>query len=119
MRKPGFVYIEAGDSFEQDALADFFAGALENGLQDAMDLDPDPSEPRMQVDEVRITQVDLSADRRVVFIQYEYDASCYYGCRDQDYADTLEGDITGHLEDGFWVFPRYVPPERLAPNEEF
>lgn len=119
MQNPKFVYIEAGSAFDEGSLADLFAEALDNGLQEAMDLDPDPSDPRMQVDDVRITQIDLTAAGNEVFIQYEYDASCYHGCADRDYADTLHGDITGQLEDGFWVFPKYIAPERLAPNEEF
>ncbi|WP_066273191.1 hypothetical protein [Hydrogenophaga palleronii] len=95
---------------DPDAMKDAFYAALDE-LCPAMDLSV--NDARATVDEVTITDVDLDAES--VRIAFEFEWSSYYGCKDIDSCDTGDGEIVGVLQEGFWVFERFVPPtERNA-----
>lgn len=83
-------------------------------LQRAFDMDV--QDERANIDEVKVDDVDLDGD--AVVIHFTYHFSAYYGCRDQNYADSESGIAVGKVVGKTWTFDPYIPPPRLYPNEE-
>lgn len=121
MSQQDFVYIDSDvDCEDEDALADFFEDAYESGLlSEAMDLDPDPTDPRLNTDKVEITSVTFFKDSSSIRIEYEVVASCYYGCADQNREVNFENAIEGLLENGVWKFPRHIKQAPRTTHEEY
>jgi hypothetical protein len=87
-------------------------------FSDAMDLDASQIDDRATVHRVTITDVEV--DAKNVTIDYEYEFSAYYGCRDMNYAGTSDGDtIVGVRHANTMEFDKFTPPERRSTDEEF
>lgn len=72
---------------------------------------------RAVVDDVSIS--DLERDSNILCISYDFSYSAYYGCKDMNVADCDSRSIEAEIDDKTIILDRFVPPEKLAPNEEF
>jgi len=87
-------------------------------FSEAMDLDASQFDDRATVDKVSIS--DVTVDGETVVIQYEYDYSAYYGCRDMNHANTSDEEIiVGTRQGNILSFERFKPRERRSTDEEF
>jgi hypothetical protein len=82
----------------------------------ALDDSADPHDDRAQVDEVRVTNVELTED--TVYISYEVDYSAHYGCRDMNYSETAERELVGDRTGRVFTFARFTQPEPRSTFEE-
>lgn len=103
------------------ALEDYFRELVEDNhlgepgkLRPALDLDI--TDPLATVDQIALNLVETHGDS--VSVHYSFEFSSYSGCRDLANQGEEEGCIEGTRDGSDWVFPVYVPPEPLAPNEE-
>lgn len=84
----------------------------------AMDLDVSQFNDRATVQDVTITEVEI--DEESVAINYEYNFSAYYGCRDMNHDGTSDEDVIVGVKNGATLeFEKFIPPERRSTNEEF
>lgn len=120
MQSDEFVYVANEPGAGEDELTKIFADSMEEGvLRDAMDLDADPTDSRLQNDNEEISNVVLSPSGCEVSIEYEVEASCHYGCADVSRTLHKSFVIYGTLENGFWQFPRHIPPAMRTTLVEF
>lgn len=118
---PGVIRIPIPDDTSKDALKDYFRPLVEDShegrsgeLRPAMNLDL--IDDRATVDQITLETVEASDDE--VHVGFSFEFSAYHGCRDLNYQDSDWRGITGTRDGSDWVFPVYVSPEPLAPNEE-
>jgi hypothetical protein len=103
-----------GAGLDPDALV-HHANLYIDELQAAFDLDLD--DERATLDECRVQKVTLAGCN--VKISYWYSYSAYYGCKDMDYANDNDGEVTGRVEGDEWIFEAHVPEPPRSTFEEF
>lgn len=81
-----------------------------------LDLEVHQIEPRANLVDYEIDQIDV--DGGEVFVQYTVEYNIYYGCKDIDGAGEDERNIVGKVVEGEVIFHTFVQPEPLAPDEE-
>lgn len=118
---PSVIRIPIPEDFSEDALQDYFRPLVEDShegrpgeLRSAMNLDL--IDDRAAVDQITLETVEVVGEE--VHVGFSFEFSAYHGCRDMNYQDSDWGNITGIRDGSDWVFPVYVSPEPLAPNEE-
>lgn len=117
----GVIRIAILANTSTDELDDYFRDLVENDhegrpgdLHPALNLDY--ADDRAIVDRITVESVELTG--QTVCVNYRIDFSAYHGCRDLNYQTEDWRAIVGKQDGDEWVFPVYVKPERLAPNEE-
>ena len=98
-------------------LKDYFQDLVAEEFGVALDTDVWEQDDRAQHLETEIDNVELQGDSIIVYYSVTFDA--YYGCRDQNYAGSDERHVAGTRVGDNWVFPAYVPRQRLDTFEEF
>lgn len=118
---PSVIRIPIPEDTSEDALQDYFRPLVEDNhegrpgkLRPALDLDLD--DDRATVYLISLESVEVVGD--TVHVSFSLEFSAYHGCRDMNYQDSDWRDIKGTRDGSDWVFPVYVSPAPLAPNEE-
>lgn len=111
-----FITIEVPSGFDDEAIKNYFTDNIEN-LYDAMDLEVNNLDDRAQVDDIQITEIELTSD--TIYIEYNVEYSAYHGCRDANYVDDDQRSIEGSRVGNKFVFDRFVPRPARSTYEEF
>jgi len=115
------VLIPIPDDFDDpDAEIDlvaYFQELIGSDLEPALDTDVWELDQRAQFIEAEVTGVTAEADGIVVSYDVTFDA--YYGCRDQNYAGTVDRHIVGTRGGDSWVFDKYIPRLPRDTGDEF
>lgn len=110
------IQFELPNSLEEDEFADFITDNIE-ALYDAMDITANEHDSRSQVDDIRVTNIQLNESH--VTINYEVEYSAYHGCRDINYADTDEREAHGERRGNLLIFGKFVPSQLRSTHDEF
>lgn len=110
------IRFEIPDDVDEDDFESYFQNNIDE-ISQALDQSAYEHDERSQVDEIEISSIDLSDG--AVTIYYDVHISAYHGCRDANYADTDERDITGRRDGRVFFFDKWVYPERRSTFEEF
>ncbi|AKH38233.1 hypothetical protein BCL69_10555 [Nitrosomonas communis] len=106
--------IDIPHELDEDEIEGYFHDNVED-LYSALDLElPDD---RAQVDDVQITEFELTDDS--VHIEYNVEFSAYYGCDDANYADSDQRSVSGRRDGSTLIFDIFVPPPRRDTVDEF
>lgn len=111
-----FITIEVTNCSDDESIKNFFMDNVD-GLYDAMDLGVNHFDDRAQVDDVQITEIDLTSD--AIYIEFNVEYSAYHGCRDANYVDDDQRSIEGSRVGNKFFFDRFVPPPARSTHEEF
>ena len=101
---------------EEDNVADYIAENVDK-YTDALDHTASEHDERAQVDEISVTNVELT--EHGVTIYYDVEFSAYHGCRDMNYAETDDRFITGIREGRILTFEKHIYPPPRSTYEEF
>jgi hypothetical protein len=110
------LIIDLPDGLDDEELKDYLMANVED-LYPAMDLEVNDFDDRAQVDDVTITQIDLTSDS--INIEYDVEYSAYHGCRDANYADADQREIAGERIGNKFIFDTFSPPPKRTTYEEF
>lgn len=110
------IRFEIPEWVEEDEFESYFRNNIDD-FSEALDHSAYEHDNRSQVDDISVSSIDLSPDS--VTISYDVEISAYHGCRDANYADTDERDITGRREGRVFFFDKFVYPERRSTYDEF
>lgn len=111
-----FITIEVANGFDDEAIKDYFTNNIDD-LYDAMDLGVNHHDDRAQVDDIQITEINLTSD--TIYIEYSIEYSAYHGCRDAIYVDEDQRSIEGSRIGNKFIFDLFVPPPARSTHEEF
>lgn len=101
---------------DDESLKDWIANNVEE-FWPAMDLDASRYDDRASLDDVNITGIVIT--NTTVEIQYEYEYSAYYGCRDMNYTEIAPEDtIVGERLGNVLTFDKSIPYERPSTHDE-
>lgn len=114
---PKQLKIELPSYYNDDEVKEYFRSNVED-LYSAMDLEIGQDEDsRLQIDEIEIEDIELSAD--CIFINYSIEFSAYYGCDDANFADSDHRTFGGTRVGSTFTFDEHVYPERRSTIDEF
>lgn len=82
-----------------------------------MDLIVDDHDDRAIIYNVVITEIQLSDGD--IDIEYDVEFSAYYGCRDQNYADSDSRTINGDRTQAELIFKKFFAPPKRTTFEEY
>lgn len=101
---------------DDDEIASYLADNMDL-YEAALDQTANVHDDRSSVDDVSVTNVDVSAHR--VVVSYDVDFSAYHGCRDMNYADTHDRELIGRREGRTIIFEKFIPPPPRTTYEEY
>ncbi|MDR7151659.1 hypothetical protein J2W49_003635 [Hydrogenophaga palleronii] len=110
------IRFEIPDWVDEDDFEKYFKDNIDE-YTDALDQSANSHDDRSQVDEITLESIDLYPDSVTVY--YNVEISAYHGCRDVNYAETDERDVTGSREGRVFIFDKHVYPAPRTPFEEF
>lgn len=110
------IQFELPGNLEEDEFTDFITDNIE-ALYDAMDITANEHDNRSQVDDIRVTGIQLNENS--VTINYEVEYSAYHGCRDINYTDTDEREAHGERQGSLLIFEKFTPPPPRSTHDEF
>ena len=111
-----FLIVELADYLNDDEIKNYLISNVDE-LYPAMDLEVDDSDDRAQLDEVTITQIDLTYDS--IQIEFDVEYSAYHGCKDMSYSDSDSRSIAGERKGNKLIFKKFIPSPRRTTHEEF
>lgn len=110
------IRFEIPEDIEDENLADYIAENM-GEYSVALDHSAYGHDERSQVDDISVTSVEIDDD--FVTIRYDVDISAYHGCRDVNYAETDEREVTASREGRVLIFDKYVPLPPRSTYDEF
>ena len=111
-----FITLEVPGDYDEDQIKEYLTESVED-LYGAMDLEVNNFDDRAQVDDVNITEIELTAD--TVQIEYEIEYSAHHGCRDASYSESDQRTISGTRVGNIFRFAEFVAPPERTTYEEF
>ena len=111
-----FIIIEAPSGVNDEEIKNFLTDNIES-LYDAMDLQVNHLDDRAQVDDIQITEIELTSD--TIHIEYCVEYSAFHGCRDANYVDEDQRSVEGSRNGNKFIFEKFIPPPARSTHEEF
>jgi len=111
-----FIIIEAPSGVNDEEIKNFLTDNIES-LYDAMDIQVNHLDDRAQVDDIQITEIELTSD--TIHIEYCVEYSAFHGCRDANYVDEDQRSVEGSRNGNKFIFEKFIPPPARSTHEEF
>ena len=89
-----FITIEVPNGFNDEEIKNYLTENIES-LYAAMDFEVNHFDDRAQVDDIQITEIELTSD--TIYIEYNVQYSAYHGCRDANYVDEDQREVEGRV----------------------
>ncbi|MFN7662115.1 MAG: hypothetical protein ACK5PQ_00060 [Alphaproteobacteria bacterium] len=89
---------------------------IKEEIRDALDLDASRYDERATVDFVNI--ISVLVESNLIHIEYNFQYSAYYGCRDRDITDISDNDsVTGTIIGDYVEFDTWISQEMERPYD--